>query len=299
MAGSRVDHLPQQVWRAERAELRRRVRPWTAARVARGLRGEKHPVHDFLFEYYAYRPAHLERYSPGLSVTLDGASRADLDWERFFTVANDGATILACPALLKRLPAVRWGVQFLRATLERPPVFHCFGLHEWAMVYKADEVRHRRTPLRLTPGEIGAFVESQRLCCTHFDAYRFFTPDAAPLNRTRLSRAGVTANDQAGCIHANMDLYKWAFHVAPMTSSRVIVEAFELAREAREIDMRASPYDLASLGFAPIRIETKDGREEYVAYQRKLYEQSQPVRTRLLEEYERTESLLAGVMKST
>jgi hypothetical protein len=288
------ERLAPEFWRSERDELRQRVRPWTSDRLERGLRGEKHPVYDFLFEYYSYRPAHLERYSPGLGITMEGAVAADVDWPKLFTVDTAGATLPPGPALILRLPAVRWGIRFLRATLQRDPVFHCFGLHEWAMVYRTDEVRHAKTPLRLTEPEITAFVDSQRLCCTHFDAYRFFTRAATPLNRHQLNRYSVAELDQPGCIHVNMDLYKWAFHVAPMTSSRIVVEAFDLARRAREIDMRASPYDLRSKGFEPLRIEARQGREEYVALQRDLYFQAQPIRTRLLAEYERIEALLSS-----
>jgi hypothetical protein len=294
-----VQRLAEHVWRSERDDLRRRVRPWTTDRLERGRHGEKHPVYDFLFEYYSYRPAHLERYSPGLNITLEGAQLADVNWPKLFTVHADGITLQPNPALIRRLPAVRWGVRFLCATLERDPTFHCFGLHEWAMVYRADEVRHQQTPLRLPPNEIAAYVESQRLTCTHFDAFRFFTPTAAPLNRHQLDRYDVTAHDQPGCLHVNMDLYKWAFHIAPLTSSRIVIDAFDLARRAREIDMRASPYDLTHLGFEPIPIETKSGREEYIAHQRQLYEASQPLRARLLHEYEAIESALSATIKSS
>ena len=33
--------------------------------LARRQRGVKHPVHDFLFTYYSFRPAQLRRWSPG------------------------------------------------------------------------------------------------------------------------------------------------------------------------------------------------------------------------------------------
>ena len=35
----------------------------------------KHPVHDFLFTYYSFRPAQLRRWSPGYGVVL-----ADARW---------------------------------------------------------------------------------------------------------------------------------------------------------------------------------------------------------------------------
>ena len=40
------------------ADYLRQVRPWAEDRSRRMSRGEKHPVYDFLFEYYSFRPAH-------------------------------------------------------------------------------------------------------------------------------------------------------------------------------------------------------------------------------------------------
>lgn len=82
-----------------------------------------------------------------------------------------------------------------------------------------------------------------------------------------------------------MDLYKFAHKIAPWCSSDLIADAFLLAVEARTIDMRASPYDLSSLGFKAIRIESAAGREEYVQEQRQLAERATPIRTRLLAVY--------------
>ena len=102
-----------------------------------------------------------------------------------------------------------------------------------------------------------------------------------------LTRRDTPLFDQPGCLHVTMDLYKWAFVVAPYTTSALVADAFELALATRELDMRASPYDLRELGFAPIRIETREGREEYVAAQRELARRAAPVRRQLLVEYRR------------
>ena len=88
-------------------------------------------------------------------------------------------------------------------------------------------------------------------------------------------------NEQRGCLHANMDLYKWAFKLAPFTPSELIADCFALARDIREIDMRASPYDLRALGFAPIPVETETGRAEYEQHQRAFAKRGQPLRERL------------------
>ena len=248
-------------------------------------RGQKHPVYDFLFEYYSFRPAHLLRWTPGFGVTLDGATRDDVAWSEF-VACDTGLSLPASAFPAKRASYLRWAIEYLRAVVEREPSFACFGLHEWAMVYRDPAVRHSHVPLRLSREETDAVVDSQPLRCTHYDAFRFFTPDAAPRNRYPLTRAATTDHDQPGCIHANMDLYKFAYKIAPFCPSDVVADAFEVARAAREIDMRASPYDLRAYGFAPVAIETRTGREEYVELQRAVSARAQPVRERLLRVYE-------------
>lgn len=71
------------VWESERAAYLERVRPWAEDRLRRASRGEKHPVYDFLFEYYSFRPAHLLRWTPGFGVLLEGATRRDVTWAEF------------------------------------------------------------------------------------------------------------------------------------------------------------------------------------------------------------------------
>jgi hypothetical protein len=279
-----VDRLPESVWRDRAARHRGRLAPFTEDRVARTARGEKHPVRDFLFEYYSYRPAHLLRWTPGPDVLLDGARPGDLPWTEF--VEADGGLVLPSSAFPERRRSfVRWALNYLEGIAVRPPLFGCFGLHEWAMVYRAPEVRHARTPLRLAPDAIADVVEAAPLCCTHYDAYRFFTPPAVPRNRNRLSRDATDQFDQRGCVHVTMDLYKFAYKIAPWVSAELIAEAFELAWRARQLDMRASPYDLSAYGFSTIRIETPEGKEEYVQGQRELAESAVPIREHLMAAY--------------
>ena len=78
-----------------------------------------------------------------------------------------------------------------------------------------------------------------------------------------------------------MDLYKWAMKLAPGIPSELVMDCFELARELRVLDMRASPYDLRELGYEPIAIETADGRAAYVRAQRRYAERGQSLRARL------------------
>lgn len=276
--------LPEPVWRGQQQAHEQRVTVWTAPHQERAARGAKHPVYDFLFEYYRFRPSWLRRWHPGPDVILQGdGAREFLRWPEYHEV--EGGIALNPGAFEpRRRESLAWMVSLLRLTAARPPQFACYGLHEWAMVYRQtpDEVRHNRYPLRFPPGELAAIVEAQPIRCSHFDAFRFFTPPARPLNKLQPTRAEAPQFEQRGCLHANMDLYKWAFKFAPFTPAGLIADCFALARDIREIDMRASPYDLAGLGFAPICIETPEGRAEYEIHQRAFAERSVPLRARLL-----------------
>jgi hypothetical protein len=101
------------------------------------------------------------------------------------------------------------------------------------------------------------------------------------------SRATQQALEQPGCLHATMDLYKWAMKLAPYGDSDLLLDCFALARDVRELDMRAAPYDLAALGYPPVRIETVDGKAEYVRLQRAHAERAADLRTRLLADFDR------------
>ena len=280
-----ADRLERNDWITRRTAHAASVRPWVKDRVERSQNGIKHPVFDFLFEYYPFRPAHLARWSPGFGVVCGGMTVDQCDWPEWFEPCKTGMILQANHFKSHRRQYLDWACTFLHTTIEREPTFHCFGLHEWAMIYRTNEVRHSMTPLRLSRTEIDTIVESMPLRCTHYDAFRFFTPAAAPLNRFPLARLTTADQDQSGCIHANMDLYKYAFAVAPFLSAELTTDCFELAIAAREVDMRASPYDLRSFGFEPIRIETREGRDEYVSKQREIAERAMPLRVKLLTQY--------------
>jgi hypothetical protein len=277
--------LSRETWQRLRAEHQAKVSAWADDRVYRANLGIPHPVYDFLFTYYSFRPAYLKRWTPGADVSLVDATPNELDWSEDFVEGTNGLVIPASSFPSHRRDYLSWAITYLERTAERPASFHCFGLHEWAMVYQADIARHSHVPLRLSKPEIAKVVDDADLRCTHYDAYRFFTPEAAPLNRHSLSRAATTDFDQRGCIHVTMDLYRFAHKIAPWCSSELIADSFLMACEARSIDMRASPYDLSQLDMKPIRIETDDGREEYIAEQRQLSEKAIPLRSRLLNMY--------------
>src|SRR3954452_13174953 len=72
-------------WRALEGAHAQRADALTAAHRVRAGRGEKHPVEDFLFTYYSYKPSVLRRWHPGAGVELadaDGSPRAAWRWYR-------------------------------------------------------------------------------------------------------------------------------------------------------------------------------------------------------------------------
>jgi len=237
-------------------------------------------VWDFLFTYYAYKPAQLRRWHPGTGVTLsDAPERAGWRW---YTVVGDEVTPDAAAFAADKPELAALVERMLRRTASRPGQFGCFGLHEWAIVYRQDEHRHP-VPLRLGQAGTDAVVESHELRCTHFDAFRFFTPDAIPRNRSALTREEQPLFEQPGCLHAGMDLYKWAMKLGPLVPGELLLDTFELARDIRQLDMEAAPYDLSDWGVVPVPIETAEGKAEYVRRQRSFAERGAALREALLE----------------
>jgi len=288
--------LPHPRW-SERAEAHAaRADALTAGWRERRAARTTHAIEDFLFTYYPTRPAQLRRWHPGPGVVLgppdavrgqdareDFAERAAWRWYR---TTPDGVTLDTAAFLTERGDTVRYVADLLAATASRPARFGCLGLHEWAMVYRdhatGRESRHP-LPLRLGGDGTDAVVEGHRIRCTHVDAYRFFTPEASGLNTERPTRETQPALEQPGCLHANMDLYKWALKLGPAVPGELLLDTFELARDVRVLDMQASPYDVSSYGLAPVAIETPDGRAEYVRRQQQFAERSAELRTRLLD----------------
>lgn len=279
--------LDEATWQAAARVHEARLRPVLDPYLDRRGQGHKDPVMDFLFEYYAFRPAHLLRWSPGLGVALAGpAADTFLDQSEFVRTAV-GVALDPNRFPERRLSSVRWVRRLLASTAAQAPFFGCSGLHEWAMVYRTDEVRHAQVPLRMDPDDLAAFVESRPVVCSHFDAFRFFTPAARPLNRHQPTRAAMPDLEQPGCLHTNMDLYRWAFKLAPYVPGDLLADTFLLACRICEVDMRASPYDLRSRGLDPIPVETPEGRRTYRAYQQQFAEEAAPLRKRLTDAYDR------------
>jgi hypothetical protein len=272
--------LAEPDWTAREQAHRRRVEEFLRPHLRRAQSGEAHPVWDFLFCYYSLRPGQLRAWHPGYGVVLGGpAARRYLS--RTGYGRHPAGVTVTDEHLRCRADTVRFIADLLQATAGRQAALNCFGLHEWAMVYRAPRVRHEGVPLRLGAVATDAVVESMPLRCSHFDAFRFFTEPAALRNAGTPSRGDQSGWEQPGCLHANMDLYKWCYKMGPLIESELLVDCLELAADARELDMRASPYDLTAYGFAPITIEESAGRAEYVRCQRVVSERAAPLRQAL------------------
>jgi hypothetical protein len=278
--------LDERTWTARRDAHQARVDVWVQPHLARRRAQVPHPVEDFLFTYYSHRPAALRRWHPGHGVGLrDAPEHATL---RGY-VDRGGVVGVSPDLVVERRPLLTALRTLLAATASRPAQLGCFGMHEWAMVYRlpAEQVRHATWPLRLGGDGTDEVVESHRIGCSHFDAFRFFTDEARPLNTLAPSSDDRPAFEQPGCLHAGMDLYKHAYRLSPLVGSELVADCFELARDIRVLDMRASPYDLSGLGYEPVPVETVEGKQAYVAAQRGFAERGAPLRQRLLDECDR------------
>jgi len=281
-----VETLPPAVWRPRAAAHAARVAPYVEPHLARRRAGERHPVHDFLFSYYSQRPAQLMHWHPGAGFALEDA--AEYDELKGYSQGRVSASYVAT-----QRPLVESIHTLLSATASRPAHTGCFGLHEWAMVYRAGETRHPQ-PLRLGATGTDTVVEQHRIGCSHFDAFRFFTDEARPRNALSPGPGDRPAFEQPGCLHAGMDLYKHAFRLTPLVCSDLVADCFELAWDIRILDMRAAPYDLTGLTldptgepWAPVEIETPEGKQEYVVQQKIFAERGQLLRVALISECRR------------
>lgn len=274
-------------WRARAAAHADRADALTRPRRERKARGQFDPVEDFLFMYYPYRPAQLRKWHPGAGVVLAGAPERR-DW-RWYANAVDGdfdadsVEVDTVDFRCERGDTLDYIAELLSRTLRRRGTFGCFGMHEWAMVYRSDLHGTRHSiPLRLGPDETDRIVESNRIVCSHFDAFRFFSPEATGMNALTPTRETAPSLEQPACLHAGMDVYKWAIKLGPVIPGELLLDAFALARDIRVVDMRASPYDLSGWGYSPIPVETAAGKASYVAAQRDFAERGNALRERIL-----------------
>ncbi len=276
----------------------RRVRPFVEPFLARRAAQQTHPVEDFLFTYYSHRPAALLKWHPGLGTGIQAPSSAPLEQEKwkYYRRVDDVVQVDPAAFVARHLTSLRFHYQLLTRTQYAPARFGCFGLHEWAMAYRAEKhgIRHATVPLRLGPEGTNRVVEAHTIGCTHYDAFRFFAPEAVKFNTVQPTRDSQLALEQPGCLHANMDLYRVAYKLTPLFSSELVMDCFELAWDIRRVDMQASPYDLTAYGYAPIRIETAEGKREYARLQRGFSARAQALRAELIAVLEQVPADLAA-----
>ena len=248
--------------------------------LARRQHGVKHPVHDFLFTYYSFRPAQLRRWSPGVR-------RPARRWP-----SNPGLRRGRCT------PAATWSTASTRCW-SRPPdgrrtsaASGCTS-GRWSTGSNEDETRHSAYPLRLGPRGTDEVVETHRIACSHFDAYRFFTAPARPLNILDPAAHDRPAFEQPACLHAGHGPLQ-ARLPARARWSRPSWSPTASSSPATSGSSTCAPRRTTSRTSAttPIRIETPEGKQEYAAAQRGFAERGAPLRQRLIEECER---LLAAV----
>jgi hypothetical protein len=75
--------------------------------------------------------------------------------------------------------------------------------------------------------------------------------------------------------------------------SELLFDCLRLAADAREVDMRASPYDLSDYGFEPMAIETPAGRAAYIRAQQDIAGRAVPLRAAIAD---RCDQLLVAAM---
>jgi len=277
--------IPLADWHARAATHRQRALSHTGPARMRRDRGEPHPILDFLFDYYPFPFALLEKWHPGIGLALE-RSPSMPSHLRAPDYQEVGPFLQADPNTIGDKQRLRFErtIELLEATRDRSPNFACHGLHEWAMVYQGQHIRHEKTlSLRLPQSEIDAIVEARTICCSHHDAFRFFAAKARSFNHLQPSLETRADFEQPACVHANMDLYKWAAKAMPWVGSELLLDCFELAVALRDLDMRASPYDLTPWQREPVRIETAEGRQQYEQEQRRLAERAKPLRQRLID----------------
>mmetsp|Transcript_11875 Transcript_11875/g.25701 ORF Transcript_11875/g.25701 Transcript_11875/m.25701 type:complete len:507 (+) Transcript_11875:59-1579(+) len=197
---------------------------------------------------------------------------------------------------MKAAGPFQWYRSILSNTLDSEPIFHCHGLHEWAMQYHPEGADpppsgkyQSHMPLRVSREVINATVERRGIHCTHVDALRFFAPSAAPLNHhgAQLEREDQLRLEQRGCVHAHMDLLKISMRLQPFVDASLVADTLETALIARHLDVEASPYDVkTTYGLDTVAVETPEGREEYRRRQKELMKLASPVRKRLLAAYD-------------
>mmetsp|Transcript_11407 Transcript_11407/g.21113 ORF Transcript_11407/g.21113 Transcript_11407/m.21113 type:complete len:328 (-) Transcript_11407:1052-2035(-) len=265
----------------------------SALRASHGL-NDRHPVFNFLAAYYGIKRGkqvrRLAKYSPGANVLLEGAVLAsDAEVLGNFQAWSQTPSGVICRVPSGKRASVQKALDRVIAASLNSPVLKCFGMHEWAMLYSPDGAEHppssdfQSLPLRVSQQVLNHTVESRGVYCTHYDAMRFFAPQAVQFSHWHLKQRDHSKENPA-CVHAAMDLLSIAHKLFPLVSSELVGDTLELALAARKLDVRASPYDSRQLdqSLAPIEVETVEGRRQYQKLQRELMARSQVIRGNMI-----------------
>ena len=163
--------------------------------------------------------------------------------------------------------------RLLGATAAAPGQFGCFGLHEWAMVFRQDDGRvvtrtGRSGWARPAPTRSCGSTRSGAPTTTRSGSSPRRPGRSTPLQPDRDSQVQM---EQPGCLHASMDVYKWAYKLIPMVPSSSAAGRLR----AGQVDPRAGHARVAvrpDRARIPtrVRIETPTGKAEYVAAQREF-----------------------------
>ena len=234
---------------------------------------------------------HEQQHTQSDGITVHGMLyNPSLFYEKFEPVTSTNQK----QKLIKTIAPFQWYKSILETTIASEPIFHCHGLHEWAMLYHPPGAPpppsakfQNELPIRVSQEIINTAVERRGISCTHVDALRFFAPAAGPLNYhgATLQRTEQLVLEQKGCVHAHMDLLKIALKLQPFLDSTLLCDVLEVSIMARKLDVEASPYDVRGYGGGVVAVETEEGRRIYRSRQMTLMDQAEPVRERLLHAY--------------
>lgn len=125
---------------------------------------------------------------------------------RGYVTGEDGSVCVDVTGFARdRAGTITFVTDLMRATLQRPSHTGCFGLHEWAMIYRLapQQIRHAAWPLRLAPSEVDTIVESHDAisrACRRVPVLH--PPDALARNAFQPTRDTQIAMERPGCLHA-------------------------------------------------------------------------------------------------
>lgn len=112
--------LEREDWTARAAEHAARVDELTAGHRGRRPAGVKHPVEDFLHQYYNHPVARLRRWHPGPGVMLaDAADHSRAGWKHY-AVEGPDLCLDSAAFVAARARTIEFVTGLLTATMSRP-----------------------------------------------------------------------------------------------------------------------------------------------------------------------------------